>query len=486
MQRAGQEGPEKKHRGKAGHGLVLCLGLALASAPAHGTDLPAPLQEADFIAFDPAQARLGQLLFYDPILSGNRNIACATCHHPKFGTSDGLSLGIGEGGIGLGPDRTPGSGEQRIRRRIPRNAPALWNLGAREVNTLFHDGRVSVSDIYDNGFNTPAEEWLPRGLNSILAVQALFPLAAQFEMAGDPKENEVAGAAYDRIDRVWQIIAKRVRVIPEYAEMFIAAFDDVSSPLDITITHVANAIAAFEGTEFQSYDSPFDAFLAGDAAALDDRQRAGMDLFFGKAGCSACHSGKLLSDQRFHALMLPDFGPGRTRPHDPMQRDVGRMGASDRLEDAYRFRTPPLRNVALTAPYGHNGAYLSLEAMVRHHLDPRAGLAAWRPDFARLPDVPWLARADFLQFDDARERARLAARADIAPVALSDAEIADLVAFLNALTGTRSVKGRLGIPERVPSGLEVPRCAGFWALARRWSISSSTSSDCPTAPRNTA
>ncbi len=449
---------QKCSKNKAFHisSLMVILG-ALTCAPAYGSPLPQPLQEEDFIAFDEGQARLGQLLFFDPILSGNRNIACATCHHPQLGSGDGLSLGIGEGGEGLGRDRTPGAGDAKIVKRIPRNAPALWNLGAKEIDILFHDGRLSVSDIYENGFDSPAQEWLPDGLNSILAAQALFPMTAEFEMAGNPKENQIAGAVYDRIDNVWPIVAKRVRIIPEYAEMFIAAFDDVYRALDIEITHIVNALAAFEAHEFTSYDSPFDAYLSGDEAALNADQKAGMELFYGKAECSSCHSGKLLSDQEFHALMLPHFGPGKTRQWDPIVRDVGRMGASDRLEDAYRFRTPMLRNVALTGPYGHNGAYADLEAMVRHHMDPRTAFAAWEKGNAVLPEVPWLEKADFRSFEDTRERARLASQTDIERIELNDDEVAQIVAFLHALTGTESIKGRLGIPNSVPSGLEVPK-----------------------------
>ncbi len=413
------------------------------------------MQPSDFLEFAPGQAELGQLLFFDPILSGNRNISCATCHNPDHAGSDALSLGIGEGGVGVGPNRMPGTGKSRIRKRIPRNAPALWNLGAVEVDTLFHDGRITVSDIYENGFNTPAQEWLPGGLNGILAVQTLFPLTSQFEMAGDPGENQVAGAAYDRIDAVWPILARRVRAIPGYANRFVAAFDDVIDPLDIDITHVANAVAAFVATEFRSHDSPFDAYLAGDVAALSDRQRSGMTLFYGKAGCNSCHSGPLLTDHRFHALMLPHFGPGRTRQWDPVVRDVGHMGVSDRLEDAYRFRTPSLRNVALTAPYGHNGAYPTLEGIIRHHLDPEASFARWQSRLATLPEVPWLSSTDFLPLDDALERTRLSSRLDIDPVALSDQEIADLVTFMHALSGTSSLNGRLGRPDTVPSGLAV-------------------------------
>lgn len=417
--------------------------------------MPRQLQASDFIQINPDWAEIGQLLFYDPILSGNRNISCGTCHSHDFGGADGLSLGIGEGGSGLGPKRNPGSGPGKIQKRIPRNAPGLWNLGAKEFQVLFHDGRVSVSDIYDNGFDTPAQEWLPNGLNGILAVQAIFPLTSQFEMAGDPKENQVAGAAYDRIDAVWPILAKRVRLIPEYADMFIAAFDEVDQASDVTISQIANAIAAFEASEWQSSDSPFDAFLGGDLSALSPTQQKGAALFYGKADCVACHSGPLLTDHDFHALALPHFGPGRTRRWDPVVRDVGRMAASDRLVDAYRFRTPSLRNIALTAPYGHNGAYPDLKGIVKHHLQPQASLANWDRKLADLPDVPWLAAADFRPFDDPREQDRLAAAIDITPIRLSDAEIDQLIAFLHSLTGTKSIAGRLGRPARVPSGLQV-------------------------------
>jgi len=418
-------------------------------------DLPPPLTPEDFHPFDPDQARIGQLLFYDKILSGNRNISCGTCHHHDHGGTDGLSLGIGEGGSGVGPERTAGSGADRIRKRIPRNAPALWNLGHKDIRVLFHDGRLEVSDLYGNGFNSPAQEWLPSGFDHILAAQAVLPLVAQFEMAGNPKENEIAGAVHDRIDAAWPILAKRVRTIPEYGEMFVAAFDHIEVANEVTIVEIANALAAFISTEWANYDSPFDAFLAGDTDAMTPSERRGMDLFFGAAGCATCHSGPLLSDQEFHALGLPAFGPGRTRQWDPIPRDMGRIGESNRLEDAYRFRTPPLRNVALTAPYGHNGAYPTLEGIVRHHLDPDAAAAAWRPEMARLSEVPWLAEIDFVIRSDRAEMARHAAVRDIGPIPLDDGQVDDLVAFLTALTGRSAEDRPLGRPERVPSGLPV-------------------------------
>ncbi len=418
-------------------------------------DLPKPLSDDDFLSFDSAQAKLGQLLFYDKILSGNENISCGTCHHHDLGGTDGLSLGIGEGGEGLGTERATMSAMDRIRKRIPRNAPALWNLGAKDIDVLFHDGRLETSDLYGNGFNSPAEERLPQGLETILAAQALFPLTARFEMTGDPEENEVAGAINDRIDLAWPILAKRVRTIPEYGEMFVDAFDHINRPEDVTIVEIGNALAAFIGTEWRNHDSPFDAYLEGDKSALSDAAMRGMELFYGEANCGSCHSGTLMTDQSFHALALPAFGPGKTRAFDLQPRDVGRMGESDNLADAYRFRTPMLRNIALTGPYGHNGAYPTLEGMVRHHLDPIGSLDAWQTDMAKLPKAEWLQEADFIVQQDTRELERQRRAIDIEPVALSDEDVTALVAFLESLTGATAETRPLGRPNSVPSGLTV-------------------------------
>ena len=422
--------------------------------------LPAPIQPDDFRPFDAARAELGQLLFYDKLLSGNRNISCATCHHPEFGTSDGLSLGVGEGGIGIGPTRRIRQDANRPLKRVPRNAPALFNLGHRSVTVMFHDGRVTDEDSYGVGFNTPVEEWLPKGLQSVLAAQSLMPLTSKVEMAGSPDENDLAAAANRRIDQVWPVVIDRLKANPDYVARFIDTFNDVDSAADITAAHLGNALDDFQNSEWQSYDSPFDAYLSGDKDALSSEQRRGMDLFYGKANCAGCHSGPLLSDQKFHALALPPFGPGRVRRFDLMARDVGRMSETDLLEDAYRFRTPSLRNVALTRPYGHNGAYTTLEGMVRHHLDPLGSLETWNPGQLVLADDPGFAATDFNIWQDSREMARLRSRVDIEPVDLSDPEVADLVAFLHALTDPNARKGRLGSPATVPSGLPVDQPDG--------------------------
>jgi cytochrome c peroxidase len=423
-------------------GLVCSAGIAAAQG----------ITADDYIPVDPDQARIGQLLFYDKILSGNKNISCGTCHHHDHAGADALSLGIGEGGVGVGPERTAGTGPDAIKKRIPRNAPALWNLGHRDIEVLFHDGRLTHSDSFGNGFDSPAEEWLPAGLESLVAAQALFPMIAQFEMAGNPRENEIAGATHDRIDRAWPIIAKRVRTIPAYGDMFVQAFDHINDPTEVTIVEIGNALGAFISSEWQSYDSPYDHWLTGQPLPYDAER--GRQLFV-TARCASCHAGALFTDQQFHALGLPAFGPGRTRQWDQISRDVGRMAETNLIEDAYKFRTPSLRNVALTAPYGHNGAYPTLDAMIRHHADPRASQAAWTADLANLPDVPWLNAVDFAIRQDRAEMARQAAVLDIRPTRLTDADIADLVAFLNALTGETAQTRPLGRPQTVPSGLPV-------------------------------
>ncbi|WP_284154926.1 cytochrome-c peroxidase [Algicella marina] len=412
------------------------------------------LNESHFLPFNELAAEAGQLLFYDNILSGNRNISCGTCHHHDLATGDGLSLGIGEGGVGIGEDRVSGEGRAKIHERIPRNAPPLFNLGASEIRVFFHDGRLSKNNVFGNDFDSPADKALPDDIPDIMAAQALFPMTSRTEMAGDLEDNEIARAAARRPTEAWDLLARRVRSIPQYAQMLMAAYPELEEEADIEIRHVASALGDFINSEWRSFDSAYDRFLRGEDS-LTAQQKRGLDLFFGEAGCSTCHSGRLLSDQEFHALALPPMGPGRTRTFDANVRDRGRLNETNRIEDAYRFRTPMLRNVALTGPYGHNGAYRTLEGIVRHHLDPATALANWTPAQAIMPEIPWLTAVDYIGQQDEREMARLAARIDIAPVRLSDAQVDDIIAFLHSLTGGEGTKGRLGRPETVPSGLPV-------------------------------
>ncbi|WP_392338538.1 cytochrome-c peroxidase [Loktanella salsilacus] len=434
--------------------LAVCA-LMGSTAMAAPSGLPAPLTDDDFRPIDPAEAALGQLLFYDSILSGARDVACATCHHPRFGTADGLSLGLGDGGIGLGTDRVADK-DNLPEERIPRNAPALFNLGIKDLRVLFHDGRIAVDDTRPGGIRTPLDEDMTAGFASLLSAQTMFPVLSPDEMAGHYTESDVARAVRQGVltgqGGAWDIIARRVADIPAYAQMFRDVYPHVQGPDDIAFTDISNAIAVFMEEEWRSDNAPFDAVLRGQAD-LPPLAATGMDLFYGRGGCSDCHSGPLLTDQDYHAMGAPQIGPGKKARFETLARDEGRAEVTGLPEDMFAFRTPSLRNVALTAPYGHAGSHADLAAFVADHADPVAALARYDAGQAVLPALD--VEDDSIMSDPA-EVAAIAAAVTTPPVVLSPDDVTALVAFLDSLTDPAAVKGRLGVPDAVPSGLVVP------------------------------
>ncbi|SLN60983.1 Cytochrome c551 peroxidase precursor [Pseudoruegeria aquimaris] len=431
---------------------------SLLAAACAALALPATAQpdfpEGVFTPRDPAAVELGWLLFYDPILSGNGEVACATCHHPKFGTGDGVSLAIGDGGIGLGPARKVDP-RNPPEQRIPRNAPALFNLGAEQFKVMFHDGRLEADPDKPGGIRTPLGAEMVRGFKSVLSAQAMFPVLSADEMAGHYSENPIAQAV--RLGQLtheggaWSQIADRVAAVPEYRARFDAV---LGKGAPIGFTDIANVVADFIAVEWRSDSAPFDAYLRGEAT-LSEEAVAGMELFYGEAGCAECHAGRFQTDHGFHAIAMPQFGPGKAARFEDHHRDVGRMRVTGREEDAYRFRTPSLRNVTKTAPYGHTGAYATLEGVVRHHLDPVGALRAYDLSQAVLPDLP--GAVDDWVLTRPEEIDAIAQANDLAPRSLSDAQVEQILAFLATLEDPQGLEGRLGVPEAVPSGLPVPR-----------------------------
>ncbi len=463
------------------------------------TELPDPVVDADYYdggVAAPEKVELGRLLFFDKILSGNKNIACATCHHPDLATSDGVSLSFGEGPSGLGPERVPGETvASAVHHRMPRNSPALFNVGAKEFIRLFHDGRVETdpNGYYEGGFVTPAKWKLPKGLENVLAAQAMFPVASPTEMAGQKGENSIANAvSLSNVagpGGVWEQLAQRLQAIPEYVDMFKAAFpDQVDEADDITYVLATNAIAAFEAVTFRADQSPFDQYLRGSAESLSAQQQRGMELFYGRARCSSCHSGKFQTDHEFHAIAMPQIGPGKADGSDAdywrasgekgFLEDFGRGRVTVRTEDEFKFRTPSLRNVTLTGPWGHDGEYPALEDVVRHHLDPLGSLERYVPAEDALPrldrvleltaigsrlDQNWLSERRFAMFlmrdtwvqGNLKLRGRIAGANELDAVDLSDSEVASLLAFLASLTDPASEDLSAVVPERVPSEIPV-------------------------------
>ncbi|TDL90467.1 cytochrome-c peroxidase [Meridianimarinicoccus aquatilis] len=433
--------------------------LLFFAAPVTGLadTLPRALTDDDFIPVSEAEARLGWLLFYDPILSGNRNISCASCHHPRFATSDGVSLTLGEGGIGLGPDRYADP-DNIPERRLPRNATALFNLGARDLPALFHDGRIELDPTRKAGFRTPLEDDMATGFSGIVSAQTMFPVLSQDEMAGHYSENDISQAV--RQGRItgkggaWDIIARRVSGIPDYADDFLSVYPDLTSPEQIHFTDISNAIAAFMAFEWRSDDSAFDRHLRGEAV-LTGSAAAGMELFFGDAGCGTCHSGPFLTDHSFHAMGVPQIGPGKVGRFERHSRDEGRFRVTADPADLFAFRTPPLRNVARTGPWGHDGAYSDLSVFLAAHVDPQRGSDGYDRAQAILPSLD--GPDDFAVLDEPVEMAAVRSAAVDYRAEVSAQDRRDILAFLESLTDDAAIAGRLGVPDRVPSGLEVER-----------------------------
>ena len=429
---------------------------ALIAGTAGAQTLPEPLTDADFAPVNFEEAALGQLLFYDPILSGNRNIACATCHHPALGTADGMALGLGEGAVGLGTERRVDPNHPP-EERIPRNAPALFNLGAHEFTVMFHDGRLEADPNAPNGIRTPMDADMVQGFASILSAQTMFPVLSRDEMAGNHRENDVGRAVRQGIitgpGGAWDLISRRVANIPAYAQQFISVYPHIKAPEDIAFTDVSNAIAMFVAFEWRSDETPFDQLLAGTLTLRAEEQR-GLELFYGRGGCSACHSGPFMTDHRFHAMGAPQIGPGKAATFETHTRDTGRFRVTGALEDLYAFRTPSLRNLIHTAPYGHAGSHMSLRAFIADHSDPVAGLSRFDPKSVTLP--PLDGARDFEVMRSDADRKAIAAAVRTMPVVLTDAELDDLVAFLQLPNDNTVAEGRLGVPKTVPSGLPVP------------------------------
>ncbi|MDB9697819.1 cytochrome-c peroxidase [Amylibacter sp.] len=417
--------------------------------------LPLPLNDSDYRSVDENEAKLGQLLFYDPILSGNKEVACATCHHPSLGTGDGLSLSLGDGGKGLGNKRIVDY-ENLPEQRVPRNAQPLFNLGAKQFKTLFHDGRVQVDLSRPSGLRTPLEEEMVEGFSSIISAQTMFPVLSADEMAGHYSENEISEAVRRGTltgeGGAWDLISKRVGSVPAYSDFFIDIYDHIEVAKDIKFTDISNAVAAFMEFEWRSDTSPFDDFLQG-KINLNTSQENGMELFYGKANCSSCHAGALFTDHQFHATGQPQVGPGKAARFQSHSRDLGRFRVTGNIKDKYAFRTPSLRNVELTGPWGHAGAYNELEAFLGAHIDPYLALSNYDKSNVTLTKYD---TNDWKIMDDASEVKAIADAISIKPVIISEGEVTDLLAFLGTLTDTKAQKGRLGIPETVPSGLKIP------------------------------
>jgi cytochrome c peroxidase len=313
------------------------------------------------------RAELGRLLFFDPILSGDNDISCATCHHPDLGFSDGRGLSMGKGGRGLGPERAGGA-------VVRRGAPTLWNSAFNHMQ--FWDGRAPD-----------------------LEEQAKGPITSEIEMAENP-----------------ETLVTELKAIPEYARKFDSAFG-AGDGHGVTVDNVVKAVAAFE-RRLTANNTPFDRYVNGDLNALTPEQVRGFNLFrSGRTRCFECHGLPTFANRDFKIVGVP--------PTDPGDPDFGRFDVTKGEGNKFAFKVPTLRNVALSAPYMHNGRFKDLSEVI---------------DFYAGGGGPGMG------FKDAKVDDKIHA------YAITPEEKKDLIAFMFALTDESSLPQ---FPERVPSGLPV-------------------------------
>lgn len=346
-----------------------------------------PMVERADNASSPAKIELGRLLYFDPVLSGDNTVSCAHCHHPDLGLSDNRQRSMGKGGRGIGPHRQGGVS-------LRRNSPTVWNAAFNHLQ--FWDGRAKD-----------------------LEEQAAKPITDANEMDQDPDQ-----------------LVEELRAIDGYVSRFGEAFPGTSA---ITFDQVTFAIAAFERT-LLSQNSRFDRYVRGDRRALDASERRGLNVFRSlQTRCFECHNLPTFNNPDFKVIGLPDVA-GLDGP------DEGRVEVAEGEAHRRAFKVPTLRNVALTAPYMHNGLFDTLDEVIDFYaMGGGVGLGL---------DVPNL--------DD-----------KIRPFHLDGDQRRDLIAFLHSLTDESA---KPAIPESVPSGLPVvepltnqsPEMAAFEPAAFPW------------------
>lgn len=268
----------------------------------------------------PEKIALGRALFWDPILSGERDVSCATCHHPAAGYSDGLDLPIGVGGVGFGDNREVG-----YTGFVQRNTPTIINTAYNGINQNGNVNPDNAEMFWDNRAH---------GLEE----QALMPLHSFAEMRGNAFEE----------DETLEVIVERLNAIDDYRDRFQAAFGDNN----VNSENIARALAAFQRTIIAN-NSPFDEYMRGDETAMTQQQIRGMNVFV-NVGCINCHNGPMFSDYELHVLGV---------------RENNKLDEADEGDGNFAFRTPTLRNLRFTGPYMHNGEFNTLRRVLDFYDD---------------------------------------------------------------------------------------------------------------------
>ena len=386
-------------------------------------------------------AQLGMKLFFSKALSGNKDVACATCHHPLLGGGDNLSLSIGVDAAD--PDRL---GHKRLLQGnlipgVSRNALTTFNSGLWK-QFMFHDGRVAQ---VAGGITTPdvadAQPDPQAGANLVQA-QARFPVTSNHEMRGvtfDP-----AGTPQSCRDRLAERLggygnnitpddALSVAETDYWLDAFRQAYQQPHDQVETLITeqNITAALAEYERSQV-FVNHAWKQYVQGNFAAISEPAKQGAVLFFRERGaggyaCASCHRGDFFTDEQFRNVLMPPIGSGKDNRDPQNQQDYGRWLVTQQVEDKFRFRTPSLLNVTVTGPWGHNGAYTSLDAVVRHMLNPFQAALDYDPQQLQQANIPTAQLQPNL-------REMLGGNTDIAGQVYSEDDVQYLMAFLQTLT----------------------------------------------------
>ncbi|MBC7826334.1 MAG: hypothetical protein H7122_01210 [Chitinophagaceae bacterium] len=318
------------------------------------------------------KAKLGELLFFDPILSDNNQRACASCHNPNMAFTDGL--------------RKATAFERE--KDLARNSPTVINSGFQK-KTFWDQRASSLEDQLDSVVNNPDE------LHS----------------------------SFDRV-------IERINSSPEYVALFNKAFVETKKN-GIGREHVKNAIGVYERT-VNGLNSRFDQYMRGDATKLSPEEISGFNVYMGKARCGTCHFAPLFNGSLppfyditdHHSLGVPEKDTMEKYKIDP---DGGLFKVTGNGYTKFSFKTPTVRNSALTAPYMHNGAYKTLEQVIEFY--DHAGGNKFRKDFK--PDMAGLPFLTLIPIE----------------LKLTEIEKRDLVLFIHALNDTSAASAPKRLPE---------------------------------------
>lgn len=417
---------------------------------------------------------LGRNLYFDKILSGNRNISCSSCHSTQMGLGDGLSVSFGEDS-----NREGGRRVRHGARLTSRNAQPLFNLDQRQ--SFFWDGRVEVFfDLENKGSkersnffyitHAPVEETIGRtpfyihitaNLLRPLAAQALIPIVDFAEMRGAPGSNEFSQAKV--ADDVWSKIVERVKGIEGYRQLLSQAYPEI--PMEqINIAHITSAIAIFIETKLKSAES-IEQRIQTEWFSEDAIQ--GGQLFFGKASCVQCHSGNYFTDEKFWAKAVPQVGPGQRTymaDQEPILKrgkslntldDLGREQVTRERNDRYKFKTPSLLEVKFTAPYMHDGVYTELIDAIRQCADPINSLNKIKLEDMGNDEIRMM---NFAQNQPQNED-RVAAykNQNLKSTDLSESDLKKIESFLSEVLSNPKTQSQIQflVPEKVPSNLTI-------------------------------